>query len=538
MSLMLTSFARQGVRAGAAPPAFVSASLTRYDNASGTAIFKGVIPFPPTGPNAVADAGGLANKRVRVNGSEPAGGIWIEALKGTHANGNLKAAYVEFSASCGSSETVSCLVENATRSVSDRVALDYAANRNTFAWLQEPTLFFVTDEDYRVSCRVAPLPLVTMTTVQANCPSAWHASLTTEFDSRYTASVTSATQYEVEYAMACRAEMTGDPADARRAFSQFTNRFYREYTPSVDVYTPELNAGDDVGSGPALNPEWKFAGGIHLMMYYHTGHKQFEYNMELLAAYGSPVQWASGYGVRNNLRKFMGSHLVGRLMGTTRSITSTPGGWSYDPTSQTPSQSLDGYVDRAETEAATLTVANGVPAWAEGYALYGLSATAWAAGENPTFQIGVAPWTLMLGYLNIAADARIPAALDDMRDFLDTQLFAFTNDSGLATWRHAYQPIDPTTQTLTNAGQIFLSTMFSSVYAYAYARDNNDTAAAAKADSFIDERIFDKDQTDESAPGGGGMIPTQKTVGEWVQMLPHSAAWRAGVPWNGWEAAP
>jgi len=550
MSLLLLSRPRVVASVASPPPeppsGATSASLTRYDSTSGTALFRGTIPLPPTGPHAVVNAAGLANKRVLVNGVEPAGGIWIEALEPRHTNGNLKLAYVEFEATCGSSETVPCTVDNAARTVPDRTALVDAVQRAPLAWCRQPTFFFVTDPAYRVSCRLTALPLVTMATVQANCPAAWHASLTTEFDSRLDAVTPNSgtASYNMHYALMCRAEMTGNPADAVRGLAGFIDvdgvpnaggHKLSYYTPATESYSPAMRLGSNqTGNQFGVGGEQWDLGPSLLLGYAQTGAQQLGTSAELQGAFGGQAAAISAqWGARYNLRRNVSNWLVGRLLGRTRTVQSIGGGWTWNPNALTPATELTNRLNTLETNANTLTTANGVPTWLQGFNLYGYSATAYTGNELASFQFGVAVYPLMGAYLNIAQDARILTALDGIRDFLRSQLNPYTHPSGFQSWAHPYAGADPSTLA-TTATAAFLTTIFSSNFAFAYARNNADTESRDIADALVDERMWDRNVV----AGGGGETLSWKVMGEWIYMMPHSAAWRAGVPWNGWEVTP
>jgi hypothetical protein len=543
VSLMLTSFARQGVRQGAAPPSFVSvsASLTRYDSGTGTALFRGTIPFQP---GVITSAGDLNTVRVLVDGYEPSGGLWIELLEPKHAGGaSYKVAYVEFDAACGSAETVSCEVRiGQARATADRGSVTDAVERAPITWCRAMTLFWVTDPVYRVACRQTTLPLITMAQAQATLSQSWIDALTTGISSRWPTTGGSAS-YNLPYAICCLSEMTGDPSWMESAIRGFvpasgggSGASLDYYTPNTGYYNPELRlAGNYTTNTFGIAAEWYDATPTMYLMYLHTGAKQIFNALELQAANGRPVRFSTGYSQRYNVRWFFSTAIGGRLLEARRVIQSLGGGWTYNPATLSDVDVVEDSIDTFVTNAATLTVANGIPAWAEGYSLWGLHANGWNANENPLFQISQTLWSLVSAYMNVVPDSRIPDALESMREFHDQQMreHTITEDGGYTAYCTSYFPIDPD-DVLTDANLFFLTSMMAPLYAWCYARDNSDADAALKADRLVSPKMFNRDKTD----GGGGMGANQKTVGEWFGMTPHAAAWRAGVPWNGWEVTP
>jgi hypothetical protein len=167
VSLLLTSFARQGVRAGAAPPPFVS--LPAVYRQWGTPIdttARFTIPLAPNHGYTTADV------RVFYDGVEQA--IHIEELRGRHNNGSggdggARAFFVECNASSFTDNTA-CEIRlgDGARVPSDLSASGRGSMAMVRGAFENPRVILTTDADYLCTTWATFHPLVPDADVHAD----------------------------------------------------------------------------------------------------------------------------------------------------------------------------------------------------------------------------------------------------------------------------------------------------------------------------------------------------------------------------------
>jgi hypothetical protein len=159
VSLLLTSFARQGVRAGAAPPPFVSlpAVYREWESPTDdTARFS--LPLPPNHGYTTADV------RVFVSGVEQA--IYIEELRGRHndgtgGDGGARAFFVECDASAFTdADPAEIQLGNGTRGTTDLSASGRGSMAMLKAHYDNPRVILPTSAEYLCSTWATFHPLV------------------------------------------------------------------------------------------------------------------------------------------------------------------------------------------------------------------------------------------------------------------------------------------------------------------------------------------------------------------------------------------
>jgi hypothetical protein len=559
LTITATPAGKSGVTAGVtltvtAPEAgytSVAASLTRYDAADGSALFRGAIPFAP---GVITTTAALDNVRVLVGGSEPASGLWIEALEARHSDDSIKSAYVEFTASCDSDESVACEVRiGQARTNADLGAVTNAVDRAPRAWQAAPTLFAITDAAYLCASRIAPMPLVPLS--HPNLPASVVTWLTTEFDVWNASTSTSGNaQYDEQYPLICRYLCTGNPAFLAEA----CERNQSENTPTVRTRLPwsyYVADGTVTWNGVDLNPAnypkmtgdpngagsepWNTALSA-LMIYQLTGWEYGRLHIERDAVAGRYSDfrvttsqlsaWSLngttfGYP-RQAYRWQMQGGVLAHTLRMNRYVD-IGGGLAFkaptDPhgtASLTIKQRVELVFDRLLAYNATVEAGvDGVPAWWP---------ELWAVGksnsiDSPNFQFVTlnVPW---MAYLN-GADTRasIPTQIDAVADFVQDQMVL--NGS---FWCINYGVTDPGALGTPNNGTF--ATVLAWLMAWKYAR-TGDTTARDRYDALSRQAnvIY-------AAPSGAEAV-TRKIGGEMFYMAYHGAALRAGVNPLTWEEA-
>lgn len=535
------SFALPDPPAGGGGGSVVAAALQRFDGGSGTARFRGTVPLAPGVAPTTAD---LDDIRVTIAGSEPAGGIWIEALGGSHPDGSIVSAYIEFDHSVADASPVTAAVEIGTpRTVADLGSRADAVERSPRSWLAAPTLFAITDPYYLCAARVAPRPLVPLS--HPNVPAGWYDLLTTRYDADNltTSGGSGSAGYDEIYPLACRYLCTGSLADLYDFFRRYQSDDYGlqrtafSYTnPAIESYTPEMNPSDYYNENASGLPNEPYNRGLSSLICYRLC--GWEYARLLCAREaawqgwggvsgdGSTPIYLNGNNIRRNFRLSMQSALLGGLIGWDATVASSLGGWSWDPATRPVPDVLAEYLDAFEYMETTLTAPYMAGVW-------GFSQSAVDAGDQvANFQFMVCVTPLIATYLHFLADARIPAALDAIAAYQWAQTGPAlpTSVAGYPLYPGPYALGDPAAMAadpVLYEENAFQSTTLSPIFAWKAAR-SGDPDDWAFVDHIVDPRHWMYDHENPEAIG-------RKELGEWATHIFHTLAWRCGVPWDGWE---
>lgn len=535
----------------------VIASLTRYDGSSGSTVFRGAIPFAPMMVQTVSD---LNTMSVLVNGSEPLGGIYIKLLDGRHADGSYRSAYVEFTASCNSNETVPCKIKFATpRTVPDLVSPVDPVELSPRSWHAAATLFAVTDATYLCNARIMPLPLVPLT--NPNLSAGVVNFLTTFHDSWATTTNQGNAGYDDNYPLICRYIMTGNPA----WLAQACERNQSDNTPTVrqqihwSYYVAQSNFPAP-GTTPAgfvvLNPasystsrigggepaEWQDVSLTQFALYQLTGWEYAKIHIERnataylafgfsdyssqssqVAAYSPAATGNQGFP-RQSMRWALQQGVLGAIIRMNRyiavgaSVFKSPAD-PYGNANLSMATRVQNRITRLEDYANGLNIGVDTPAWFP--RVWGVNPALYTPAPGiPNFQFATAV-SLWIAYLN-GVDTRntIPTQIDVIADWLQSQMLLVNG-----YWCMPYGMENPANITSSNANNNTLVVMCAWLLAWKWARTGNTTARdqydALMAQTSI---IYAANQTPV-----GPESPTRKNLGELWYLAYHAAALRAGV---------
>ena len=540
----------------------IPASLTRYDGASGSAVFRGAIPFAPgvvTGPS------GLTSVRVLVDGAEPAGGIHIRLLDGRHSDNSYRSAYVEFTATCGSAATIPCsVVLGQTRATPDIATPANTVELSPRSWHAAPTLFAITDATYLCNSRVAPLPLVPLT--HPGLPVSVVTYLTTFHDSWATTTSTGNAGYDDNYPLICRYLVTGNPAFLAEALkrnqSDNTPTVRQQIAWSYYVADPAFTPASGVAGWTVLNPagyattrtdagapaEWQDTSLTNFTIYQLTGweygkiHIERNATIDATSGFGdgaataatvasySPTLANQGYP-RQTMRWRLQQGVLGAMLRMDRYIN--VGFQRYkDPANTAGTAGLSmvtrvqNRITRLEDYANGLNIGVDAPTWFP--RLWGVRPSLWNTPDGiPNFQWATAA-SLWIAYANgIDTRASIPAQIDALADWAQSQLRL-----SKGYWCVPYQMLDPATLTdpltwgdAANRTNNTLAVMLAWLLAWKWTR-TGDTTARDQYDAMMAQTNFAFDTRPTTVQLESA---TRKNLGELWYMAYHAAALRAGV---------
>jgi hypothetical protein len=429
VSLLLTSFARQGVRAGPPeppPPGVIDAAIQRFDGGSGAAFFRGTIPFAP---GVVTTSADLDSVVVLVNGSEPAGGLFIELVEGYHSDDSRKAARIEFEATVNDANPVLCTVNlSGVRTVADRTTAQDTVEFTTRAWQLAPTLFGITDAAYLCNSRIAPMPLIPDDDPRIPAPLLTYA--TTFYDTLEAGVVGGGAEYDEAYACHCRYLTSGDLAYLEQATTRCAaDGRFSYYVPNPDfpydtVSYPNANAIAPVnlnpveyattnGSGNGIPSEPFDYSLSYLLCYWLTGweygrliveknsaHKNTDYGWSL----GTSAE-TLGAEVRNTVRRYLLQGIAASGLHPLREIDMKGGlvyrsgtqAWGAEAASKTLDERAQRMMARHQLYRDTVL---SVPAWLPKMIGFNTDAANDQNGyAQPNFQFEFA-WVFVMAYLN------------------------------------------------------------------------------------------------------------------------------------------
>jgi hypothetical protein len=570
------------VRASVAPPepppeppsGAIAAAIQRFDDGSGTAWFRGTIPFAP---GVVTSAADLDTVRVLVDGAEPASGVFIELVEGYHADDSYKAARVEFEATVNNASPVPCqVVFGQARTVPDRTTAQNTVEFTPRAWQLNPTLFGITDPVYLCDARLAPMPLVPDNDSRI-APGTLAYVTTGKFAEFLATTSTGASEYDEAYAVYCRYLTSGDLTYLVEGFRRNATLKAAGEKPRVRDFSTYLTAPDypyDTITYPTagatapvnLNPVGYSATGngivnethnytlSHLMTYWLSGWEYGRLILEKNAAFWfSDWEWTTGTGaktfgrIRESIRRYMLDGIAAALVRPTREIDmkggivfrSSTNNWTAEAAGKSMAERAQRLMARMQLHRDTVLE---TPAWYPK-----LLGTSTAAAMDtivdeqgqPNFQLEFG-WVFILAYINgIIDDVDMIDEAEKYAEWLLTQVSSAQRQmtpGGQMLRTMPYKQVDPAIADFSGVSGTYCM-MVLPMFALHYAltgsttsRDLFDELAANATDQF---RIFD---TDGSLAGTGGVeINTIKLFGQCMQVIRHAIAWRVNG-FVGWEA--
>jgi hypothetical protein len=545
----------------------IAAALKRYDGGSGSAVFRGAIPFAP---GVVTGAGDLTNKRILVNGAEPAGGIYIQLLDGRHADNSYRSAYVEFAATCGSAETVPCDVRlNETRTVSDIGSPVDAVELSPRSWQAAPTLFGITDATYLCNSKLAPLPLIPLT--DPRIPASTLTWITTAFDTwNASNNASNSATYDEQYPIICRYMVTGElnwlaqalernqTEDNTRAATVFSYQVANAATNwnASGLGYPDLNPSNYSGRATAddegVPAEWVDTSLASWMIYgltgweyakltiekNTTGHPVIGFNDSAESSTFSPTGGTYGQP-RQNFRQALQQGVLGAMLNMTRSIDTRNGRvykslsneWGSTIANRSMKDRVIRRIDRLKAYAEGLVSGTDVPTYWPKLWGTGADRITDTVGRTPNFQFTTSASLWMAYYNNVYALAAIPTQLDAIASWLRSQVGPGVTPSagagaGRAVYGTPYECIDPADVPTYDDNGVY-TTVVAWLFAWQWAR-TGDTTARDLFDHVCDVRhlYYNASTNQEQSPTGAD---ARKIFGELFYLCYHAAALRAGV---------
>lgn len=548
-----------------APALFQSvvASIARYDGNSGSAVFRGAIPFAP---GVITSESDLDNVRLLVNGSEPAGGIYIQLLNGRHSDDSYRSTYVEFTATCGTAETVACEVRiNQTRNVADIGSPADAVELSPRSWQAAPTLFAITDAAYLCASKVAPLPLVPLT--HPNLPSSVVTYLTTEMDRWNTATTQGTAGYDEHYVLICRYLTTGNAAflaeALERAQSESSTRTqirwdYYLADSAVSWQGVDFNPSNytKTTGGTAGSPaEWQDHSLTHFMMYQLTGweygrlHIERNATSEVTHGFGDQAESVQGSYTQDDNHAYprqvfrwrLQQGVLGAMLRMNRYVK--VGTDTFDPVFKSPTDAhgtaavamstrVQNRITRLKALAEARVAGVDVPSWWP--TIWGVTAASVngttpfsSTSKVPNFQFTTAASLWMANFNGIDTRSDLLTQLDAIADWVISQTFAPAN----GRYVMPYQIVDPANpgtytgdcNTVTVPTSGVYPAVLAWLYAWKYARTGNTTARDLYDAVCNRTHLYYCSQTDTDER------LTRKQMGELFYLAYHGAALRAGV---------
>ena len=533
-----------------------AAAIQRYDGSTGAAWFRGAWHFAPGVITTLAD---FDTCQILVNGSEPAGGIYATLLDGRHSDDSYRSVFVEFQATVNDASPVTCsCVFNTVRSVADIGSPQIATELVNRAWCLAPTLFGITDPSYLCASQVAPLPVVPLT----DMPASVQTFLTTELDLWNATNTLSDASYNEQYPLLCRYLSTGSMDDLAEAIQRnASNNGGGELSQQLDwnygitdaaaSYTPDTNPANYAQSGSAVNDtgvmaEPQDAALTNYLVYQCTGWVYSKYHIwrnaicnNGAAAFGDYAETLTLVPDGNNdgypRQNFRWSYMQGVLAHILRLDTELDFA-SYlqfkigADTYGTASRSMAARVQRRSLRLAAYAATVVGPAW---------WVDLWGTGEDnvdgtlspraPNFQYTTA-LSLAMAYLNgTDTTSAVYTQMDAIADWVWGQQTVNTiTYNGYGIYGMPYEVTDPAG--LPSGGSGTYAVGVAALYAWRYARDNTRTTERDRIDYVMKaEHIAYWNGASHQAE-----TKSRKIYGEMFHMAFHAAAWRSGVPWNGW----
>jgi len=518
-----------------APPSSktIAVAVKRFDGASGVATFNGAIPLQ-IGQLQPADVG-----NVSAFDGDTELPIYVNALNGTHSDSSIKSLQVQVKISAANEVEIP-LTLNLDVPPS---AATFAPDTIDYRWCENPRFFFCTDAEHMCASHIAPLPLVPMNS--PTLPTSWQTFLTTTADNWLGQVNNGGTaSYNWGYGWCCRYIMTGDVQPLRDALKEIVDQTPNKYSPGLANYTlsatqtnytqtedPDndayFNPDNYPLTGGGLTPEWFDSSADFFMMYYLTGWEQARRNLVLQGAWQSNnVDAAVTNSIRREYRWEFMIPMLSYIMQNDVGVRSLGGGWNYNVMNNTVP-----FLKINETETATNLINPSVfnsGVWGATSTSDHLFEGGLELGQQPLFQYEMMFPALMMYYLNVEKDARIPGELSGIADYIWSQWGGPWAD-GVGTWygQPRYIESDFTTLTFSSSDNKSFPYMLFPVLAYSYAQTGNTTHRDA-VDLMVSQDI--------SARGAmGGERKLGKMTGQMYAYAYHAAAYRAGVSSTGWD---
>ena len=562
---------------GAASPTTSSIALAakRYDRGSGAALFSGTVPLHP-GQLRESQLG-----RVSLWEGEVERGAAITDLTPRHPDGSIKALAVHsmLNVSSGKAKALTLRL--------DRPPAVRAPSPGTIdiAWMRAPRLIGCTDVAHLCASRIAPYPLVPVT--HPRLPAQWKAFLTTELDGtdrdfpcygnlrpyvqadeKYPAGYWGGgANYNFLSALYYRYLTSGDLdklADAHHCaqyafgFNVSVNDLTYGNGPVRYAAPFEGHGADDpfttnyeyatTKTQPLGTTEWN--SGFHADMYV----------CHCLSAWPQAVGTLIPYGLRNLVGSWGGGQTFGY---PTASYDASWYGGRFDFRLNRDAEIYYGMLNLPmdlqwdlyyHVDAPTIRknrakylgffqakCFDSFETWChrfpEGHYLHGIWGTAPSfAGANgsgpgtyPNFQ-GITFFNLvLLLYLNFIPDSRVPEQMVKYARLMAAQVRGPVTAwrSGRPLYRMPYMMADGKTMNPAAATSFYTTAMLVPLWVYAW-RVTGEPQFLSLADAHATHQAWVYDNNRGSAGAGW------KQLGEVYHMAYHAAAWRAGVPFDGW----
>ncbi len=561
----------------------LSLGAKRYDGASGSALFSGTIPLKPgqlfeTQLGTVSLWEGATER-----------GVVVQALSPLHPDDSLKVIQVHAQLTVATGEQKSLTLKIG---VAPTVPAPVPAVI-TIAWMRAPRLLGCTDAAHLCASRIATMPLVPL--ADPNLPTAWRNLLSTEFDlvnwlyPEETWVGTDKPTYANHRPYIEQNVNYNDGVTTHFSFGWGGNASYDGLSPfylaylirgdldylrrahqaavydhigPLSYYTRGLAAGngavtydlahDGVPAGTVWTTDWEYGlpatsnpqygtnevqSGFHLDMflcYCLSGWKQAR---EILIVHGiralGPNYQTAGTGrndyTRLRIRMYreaaiyyyllsLGPQLRFGVPGIFTAIAPSPRDNKPFWLSYFQSVHYDTFEQWSET----------FPTTDFRYHLWGLENTMGlsddpaSGGWTPNFQLTIPFNDAMTIYLNILQDARVPERMAKIAAHLVSNSRGPFPFRGHQMWEEEYGSKSPALvdPNFSDGTSQWALGMFLPVFTWAW-RYNGSALSLARADAHATSDTF----------SGRGW----KQMGELWSRAFFGAAWRAGVPFNGWE---
>ena len=563
-----------------APPTTDSIALAakRYDDSSGSALFSGTVPLRP-GQLRESQLG-----RVSLWEGEVERGVAVADLGPRHSDGSVKVVAIHsiLTVSSGKAKAVTLRLDRAPAARGpSAVAIDSG-------WMKTPRLIGCTDAEHLCLSRVAPFPLVPVT--HPRLPAQWKAFLTTEFDG---------TDRDFPCYGNLRPYVQADakyPAGywGGGANYNFLSALYYRYLTSGDLdklADAHHCAQYAFGFNVSVNDLTYGNGTVRYATAFegHAAGEPFITNYEYATTRPQPVgmsEWNSGFHADMYVCYCLSAwpQAAGTLIpyGVRNLVGSWGGGQTFGyPTASYDASGYGGRFDfRLNREAEIYYAMLNLPmdlrwdiyysvvaptirnsrakylgyfqakcfdsfaAWCRRFApnhyLHGIWGTAPSfagaygsgPGTYPNFQ-GITFFNLMLLlYLNFIQDTRVPEEMVKYARLMAAQARGPVTawKSGRQFYRMPYMMADGAKMNAAAATSFYTTAMLVPLWVYAW-RVSGEPQFLALADAHATHQAWVYDSNRGSAGVGW------KQLGEVYHMAFHAAAWRAGVPFDGWVVA-
>jgi hypothetical protein len=548
----------------------------RYDRSSGSALFSGTVPLRPDQLRE-SHLGSVSLWEGQVER-----GVAISDLSPRHPDGSIKAIAIHSILNVSSGKATA-LTLRLDRPPTARAPSPATVN---IAWMRTPRLIGCTDAAHLCASRIAPFPLVPVT--HPSLPAHWKAFLTTEFDG---------TDRDFPCYGNLRPYVQADvkhPAgySGGNANYNFLSALYYRYLTSGDLdklADAHHCAQYAFGFNVSVN-DLTYENGVVRYASPFKGHAalenfitNYEYPTTPAQALGT-TEWNSGFHADMYVCYCLSAwpQAVGTLV--PYGLRNLTGSWGGGQTFGYPTASYDasGYGGRfdfrlnreAEIYYTMLnlpmdlrwdmyysvvapTIRNNRPkylgyfqakcfdsfeTWCHRFPrdhyLYGIWGTAPSfagaygsgPGTYPNFQ-GITFFNLvLLLYLNFIQDSRVPDRMVKYARLMAAQARGPVAawKSGRPLYRMPYMMADGARMNPAAATSFYTTGMLVPLWVYAW-RVTGEPQFLALADAHATHQAWVYDSNLGSAGAGW------KQLGEVYHMAFHAAAWRAGVPFDGWE---